>query len=160
MMRNHHRRCGPKYLQNARSLHSLSSFVKITIRMECNVKIYKIQFGVTHVTHMYFIHRPSITQNTRRNYADENPGVIIASVIISYRVNIHTSTAFKLYLLHVDREIYWRYRHANNDRRGIIRGPILSYYTGIWCSRGLLQVHAVECKCVSNVIKEDRYVQS
>lgn len=122
--------------------------------------MYKIQFGVTHIAHMYFVHRPPITQNTRRNYADENPGVIIASMIISYRINIHTLTAFKLYLLHADREIYWRYRHANNDRRGIIRGPILSYYTGISCSRGLLQVHVVECKCVSNVIKEDRYVQS
>lgn len=128
--------------------------------MEYNVKIREMQFGVTqHCTHI-FCSSSSITQNTRRNYADENPGVIIASVIISYRVNIHTSTAFKLYLLHADREIYWHNWHANNDRRGIISGPILSYYTGIWCSRGLVQVHAVECKCISNVIKENRYVQS
>lgn len=42
-------------------------------------------------------------------------------------------------------------RYANKDRPRDYSRSHPSYYSGIWCSRGLMQVHAVECKCVSNV---------
>lgn len=50
-------------------------------------------------------------------------------------------------------------RYANKDRSRDYSRSHPSYYSGIWCSRGLVQVHAVECKCVSNVAVKGWYVQ-
>lgn len=88
MMRNHHRG-GPKYLQrtHARYIHyHILCENNNPHGIYCkNALAYTRGIQSIVIPVAYTLSGVSITQNTRRNYADENPSVIITPVIISYR---------------------------------------------------------------------------
>lgn len=144
------------FAEHTRSLYSLPFPVKINNpRMEYIVKahMYARENSAQRITHIVYplFHRSNGSKYTSRlhrwkskdNYCS---GDYFASLMrhIANRIKLHLPRVW-IWIYHVIDML------IKTQRRGVAHAVLLSYYSGIWCSRGLVQVRAVECKCIAKV---------